>query len=294
MKAKDSRAEDSYDRHTEHEAWVVDQGKLPSCYTMPGSVDSWRHRRMHLFISPLIRQCPEATWLTIGDGNFASDAYFLSQEGADVTASSLTVASLEIAKQRGYVSRIERINAERIQFADNSFDFVLCKESYHHFPRPPIAFYEMLRVARRAVIFIEPFEGRKRVLGWLKSLLKRLLRGEQNIEQFESSGNFVFRISETETAKMMTALNYGNLAIRRFNDCYLPWASSQSERGSWGSGVTLAGITLQNVFCRFRLLDYGLAVVITFKEPLDPVLREKLTDLKYKVMDLPRNPFTVG
>lgn len=39
---------------------------------------------------------------------------------------------------------------------DDAFDYVLCKDSYHHMPRPMIALYQMLRVARRAVVLIEP------------------------------------------------------------------------------------------------------------------------------------------
>ena len=47
-------------------------------------------------------------------------------------------------------------NAENLSFEDKTIDFILCKESYHHFPRPMVALYEMLRVARNGVLLIEP------------------------------------------------------------------------------------------------------------------------------------------
>jgi SAM-dependent methyltransferase len=291
MSGNDSHTKGSYDRHSEHEAQMVEQGQLPSCYTMPNSVDAWRHRRMHNLLLPLIRETPNATWLTIGDGNYASDAYFLCQEGADVIASSLTVASLQTAKELGYVSRIASVNAEMIEYPDDSFDFVLCKESYHHFPRPAIAYYEMLRVAREAVILIEPYEGNGRVLSWMKVLIKRFIRGTKNIEQFEHTGNFIYRISQRETEKMLTALNYCNLAIRRFNDCYLSWASTKNRPRSWGFCVTFAGVAFQDILCNLGLLDHGLAAIISFKRPLKQEIRKGLKDVGFKVIDLPRNPY---
>ncbi len=291
MTGDDSCIKGSYERHMEDEARVLEQGQVPSCYTMPDSVDAWRHHRMHALVLPLIRQSPQATWLTIGDGNYGSDAHFLSRAGADVLASSLTVASLETAKELGYVPQIASVNAEAIPYPDNSFDYVFCKEAYHHFPRPAIAFYEMLRVARKAVIMIEPFEGNGRVLNWLKIVIKRILRGSENIEMFEKTGNFIYRISPTETRKMLIAMNCSNLAIRRFNDCFLPWASTKPLGRSWASTVTRAGIVFQNFLCRIRLLDYGLASVISFKEPLQPEMRRELHNAGYQVLDLPRNPF---
>lgn len=60
------------------------------------------------------------------------------------------------ARRRGLITKYALENAERLSFADQSFDYVFCKESFHHFPRPYQALYEMLRVAREAVLLIEP------------------------------------------------------------------------------------------------------------------------------------------
>ena len=148
----------SYSRHEEQELAVVHSDDVPSCYTNPESVDAWRHSRMHDTVLPLIKEFPNATWLTIGDGRFGSDAHYLETQNVDVVASSLTDATLRIAKDRGFIHKYRAENAEHINLPDDSFDFILCKESLHHFPRPSIAFYEMLRVSKLGVVLIEPIE----------------------------------------------------------------------------------------------------------------------------------------
>jgi SAM-dependent methyltransferase len=51
------------------------------------------------------------------------------------------------------------LDAENMDLPDNSYDLVLVQDVLHHLPRPPIGLTEMLRVARRAVIVIEPHDG---------------------------------------------------------------------------------------------------------------------------------------
>lgn len=74
----------SYHQHAEHERTFG----LPSCYTDPESVDAWRHSRMLNTILPLVRIFPKATWMTIGDGRYGSEAFFLHKHGINVTATS--------------------------------------------------------------------------------------------------------------------------------------------------------------------------------------------------------------
>ncbi len=54
--------------------------------------------------------------------------------------------------------RYELANGEALRIASRSFDLVLCKEALHHLARPLQGLYEMLRVARRAVAFVEPWD----------------------------------------------------------------------------------------------------------------------------------------
>ena len=50
-------------------------------------------------------------------------------------------------------------NCENLSFASQSFDLVFCKEGLHHLARPVQGLYEMLRVSRKAVIFVESYDG---------------------------------------------------------------------------------------------------------------------------------------
>jgi ubiquinone/menaquinone biosynthesis C-methylase UbiE len=162
--------------------------ELPSRYTRPNSVDNWRHTRMLALTRPLWQAMPGSEWMTVGDGRYGSDAGYLHSQGVKVIATSLTDDRLRYAHEQGYISAFQGENAEHISLADDAVDFVLCKEAYHHFPRPPIALYEMLRVARQAVVLIEPLDN-PRVLDGMKRLAKRVLRGDREM-QFEPSGNF--------------------------------------------------------------------------------------------------------
>lgn len=278
----------SYQRHISRER---EQTGLPKRYAAPDSIDAWRHRRMLSTVLPLLEAHPHSTWLTLGDGNYASDAHFLQTHGADATASSLTDATLEAARQRGYVAKYLVQNAEALTLVNESFEFVMCKESYHHFPRPPVAFYEMWRVARRAVVLIEPHDDRRRLLDSLKYLVKRLLRGDVT-DQFEADGNFLYRVSVREIEKMATALNGAWVAVKRYNDFY--YAPAESDRygaASVGNVITKLGLFVQDVLCRMGLLNYGLVTVMVFKRDIDSALLQSLRQRGFRLARLPKNPY---
>jgi SAM-dependent methyltransferase len=278
----------SYGRHSVEER---EQTGVPSCYTAPDSIDAWRHRRMLDTLLPLLQAYPGASWLTLGDGNYASEAHYLLQHGADATASSITDATLGSAHERGYIRKYRAENAEALSVPSASFDFVMCKESYHHFPRPPLAFYEMWRAARRALVLIEPIDGPRRTLEWFKYAVKKFLRGDAT-DQFENSGNFIFRVSVREVEKMATALNAPFIAVRRYNDCYYAKAA-RDRRGAptVGNLITNLLLLVQDVLCALRLLNHGLATVIVLKDEIDAPLRERLENAGFSILRLPENPY---
>jgi SAM-dependent methyltransferase len=118
------------------------------------TVGDWRHKRMLEFANAF--SSSNYTWLTFGD-HYCHDAKRLAlHDVRNITVSSLSTVSLEEAARLGEVSEFLSLNAERMDLADQSFDFVVCKESLHHMPRPYLAIYEMLRIARHGVFFIEP------------------------------------------------------------------------------------------------------------------------------------------
>lgn len=281
----------SYSRHYNH-IRASAEDELPSCYSSPTSVDAWRHNRMKRTIIPLIKGYPGATWMTIGDGAYGSDAHFLRENGADVLATDINDDRLKIALDKGFIDKFKAENAENISFADNSFDFILCKESYHHFPRPSIAFYEMLRIARRAVVLIEPQETcNKKLLDYTKQFVKKILRKQKSV-LFEPSGNYIFRVNIREIEKMMTALNHEIIAIRKLNDFFHPRLSNaEADRLSFRFLVTKFLIGVQNILCTSKLLDYGLATIIAFKQVPPDDLQLMLRHNAFRIINLPQNPF---
>jgi len=282
----------SYARHYHHTSDLSEE-ELPSCYSRPDSIDAWRHERMQKTVVPLVKAYPKATWMTIGDGSYGSDAYFLRGIGADVLATNLNEERLKIAMKKGFIDKFKAENAEKISFPDNSFDFVLCKEAYHHFPRPPMAFYEMLRVVRRAVILIEPQETcKKKILGYAKDILKMILRRDKSTV-FEPSGNHIFRVNIREIEKMMTSLNYEIVSIKGLNDFYHP-RLSKAKLATLPFSITEFGIGLQNILCKLKMLDYGLATIIAFKQVPANELKIELRRNGFRILNLPRNPYIQG
>jgi SAM-dependent methyltransferase len=66
--------------------------------------------------------------------------------------------AVQRAQERDPRVRYELANVESLPWPDAHFDLVLCKESLHHTARPVQGLYEMLRVCRRAVALIEPWD----------------------------------------------------------------------------------------------------------------------------------------
>lgn len=206
-----------YDRHGDHWRDVATSGRSGA----PSHVDDWRHNRMYAALDPFIR--PGENWLTVGDGRFGRDGRYIMARGAEVHCSDISEDTLAIAAAEGHIANFSAQNAEALTFSDNSFDYVYCKESFHHFPRPYIALHEMFRVARKAVILTEPrdIEIDRAPFGWLLSLANRI-RGKTSTHEFEEIGNFVYRISEREMEKFLLGMHHRHIAFKPLNDAYLP------------------------------------------------------------------------
>jgi SAM-dependent methyltransferase len=280
-------AEKNYALQSQHEA----EYKLPMMFWMPDGVDTWLHNRKYEQLLPLTQTFSDSSWLTIGDGRYGSDAYCLLTYGVKAVASSISDVTLKEGVERGYIKSYKVENAEDMKSADGEYDFVLCKESYHHFPRPPLALYEMLRVASKAVVLIEPLEGQPLFFDWLKgTMIKKLIRGDQSA-LYEPSGNFIYRISIREIEKMMTAINNPTIAVRLFNTFYHPRLASQKYGLNPGTLLTKLAIFLQDMLSFLRLMNYGLATIIVFKTPITAELRNTLQQQGFSLIDLPKNPY---
>ena len=100
-------------------------------------------------------------------GGSRQDAELLLRAGfRNITVSSFNPELEEYAGLRGKVKLLS-IDAERIDLQDGSFDCVFAHEVLHHCRSPHRALCEMLRVARRHVVLLEPNDSfAMRLLTW--------------------------------------------------------------------------------------------------------------------------------
>lgn len=284
--------EKALDPHNKYlEQTVFDRSlERSSRFDNPDSIDNWRHTRMLDTAAPIYDISPQSRWLTVGDGRFGSDAAYLLQRGLSAIATSLTDEQLKQAHDQGLIREYQAENAEKLTLSDNAVDFVLCKESYHHFPRPPVALYEMLRVARCGVILIEPVDNPK-ILNAFRNLVKRVLRGDVQHE-FEPSGNYLYRTSTKEIRKLLLAMGGEVFAYKGFNDFYIPTLSDyRSDAWNVGSIFTRLGVFVQDVLARLHLMGYGLACIVVFSSRPQDDLLAALEKQGFTVERLPKNPY---
>lgn len=249
-------------------------------------------------LDPLLTADPAARWLTVGDGCYGNDAKYIFDRGVWVLASDISDALLREAQQLGRIPQFRKENAESLSFQDDEFDYVLCKESYHHFPRPIIALYEMLRVARKGVVLIEPNDVRVTesmrtfLFRKLIDLVRRIRREPVRRNAFEPVGNYVFTISRREIEKVALGLNYRTIAFLGLNDFFISGVENEkiSARGPLYRR-TRNIITVLDTLCLTGFMDYKLLTALILKEEPSDALMRALRHAKYDVIPLPENPY---
>ncbi len=275
-----------------------DKAGHAAAWLEPGTINHWRFERMYRLADPLLDTHPNAAWLTVGDGRYGLDAQYLLAHGANALATDISDTLLREACDGGLIPDFRKENAESLSFADESFDYVLCKESYHHFPQPMKALYEMLRVTRRAVIMIEPNDqtlvrgGVATLSRMLKDAVKRLLGKRIDYHNFESSGNYAYAISRREMEKVALGIGLQTVAFKGINDYYLPGVEYEPADPANRLFRKVSGkIARFDLLCRIGINQPGLLGVMFFKQPLTDVLRKDLLKRQFQLVDLPRNPY---
>ena len=301
MKTNDNFQETSYKIHREvYDDFAVggDKEALAKTWLQKDSVGAWRFERMYRLLDPILESEPDAKWLTVGDGRYGGDAKYIQDKGIDVLATDITDKLLKEAKDKGYLKKYRQENAESLSFNDSEFDFVLCKESYHHFPRPMIALYEMLRVAAKGVVLIEPTDlyinnGIRKVLfRKLMDLINGLLGKKIKRHAFEEAGNYIYNISRREIEKVALGLSYRLVAFHGVNDYYEKGVEFEkiSDKGRLYRKVKFR-ISLLNMLTRTKFNDYSLTVAIIFKKEPSAILIKNLNKAGYDIVSLPINPY---
>ena len=310
----------SYDLH-EKNSWNTvgdnDIERKIAAWKRRDTGDYWRHQRKYANLFPLINNDIGAKWVTVGDGRFGSDARFLEENGIDVVATDINIDLLKQSKEEGYIAKFEKANAEKLHFQDNNFDYVLCKESYHHFPRPMVALAEMLRVSNKAVILIEPQDQeiltRERIRKYPpKELLWRAfvnyvrvtflkkeaiaVVGETGKEDFkpfyEEVGNYAYEISRPELIKVCYGQNFDAIAFIDLNDHYIRGGEYELADSSSKLFMSLKNeIDVMNKRCESGQQNYDYLIAILFKKMPDEAMISALIAAGYQFKKLTKNPY---
>jgi SAM-dependent methyltransferase len=297
--------EDLYDNHDiEWRRCLSDpkRAAIAESWLRTDTVDAWRHDRMRKTLRPLLQSHPGWHWLTVGDGRFGTDAWFLMQQGVRVHASDYTSPLLEQAASRGLIGDYSAENAEALSFPDESFDFVLCKESFHHFPRPWLALYEMWRASRVGVALIEPLDPVCTGLNLPLLTFRRAIRSlgprarARNAHTFEPVGNYVYSISLRECEKFLLGMHCRWLTWHPICDHYEQGVEFCPLEGGSDEQQALRHRTFTSIRRQERRLRLGLAApslvsVLLFKQEPDPADLVSLTATGWRYRTLPKNPY---
>lgn len=305
MKLKKTNFEEnSYQKHEDHylEYYTSDSKRARALsWKRTDTVDAWCRQRLISSIDPVLQEYSSADWLTVGDGRYGSDAHYIESKGGNALATDISDLLLKEALAEGYIRRAQRENAESLSFEDGQFDFVLCKDSLHHFPRPTLALHEMLRVARKGVILIEPMDdlSEASIPQTAYRLIKEsiffiFLRRKPLRFQYEEVGNFIYSVSRREIEKTAVALNYPYVVFKGLNTYYIEGAEDEilSAKGPLFRRITFM-LGWRNLLNWLGLKPPGVLVSMIFKVPLSQDLQKALVRLGYEVRVLPSNPVLV-
>lgn len=290
-----------------HEKWYNEKFPTPeaksdyfkkSRYEDSSSIGSWLQSLFFDCLNPLLKN-KDQRWLTVGDA-YGFDARYILKNGNKATASDLNIDFLSIAHQEGIVNDFRSENAEKLSFTDDSYDFVLCKESYHHFPRPYSALYEMIRVSKKGIVVIEPQDPISKMplllfmvnsLNAIKSNLGSSIW--KNRFSYEPVGNFVYKVSEREFEKFAAGLNLPMVAFKKINPNFYFSGAEALEANM--KNKKFRSIYLKksflDVLLKLKIIPGQVLSAIVFKEVPD---EKQLTALKndgYKIVNIPKNPY---
>ena len=301
----------AHERHFDSYAATGGDAAQARTWLRTDTTDYWRHAREYACLEPLLAAFPGASWITIGDGRYGRDAHYLHQHGAQALATDIADTLLKEGKEAGFIEDYQKEDAEALSFGDASFDFAFCKESLHHMPRPMMALYEMLRVTRQGVIFVEPNEdptlpsmgfAAKRIVkrimmalglaGSLRSIDTSLVWTAGH--SYEESGNYVYGFSSREIEKVAAGLDLPAVAFKGLNDWYVKGVEFETA----AEGAPLFGQVRRQIAAADRRCRRGLSlstpvllVACILKTSPSDALKTALAAADYRVVELPRNPY---
>ena len=254
------------------------------------TINRWRYERFYKCLDPLLNAYPESNWLTVGDFYYGTDAQYLKSKGHKAVASDIDDRFLKKGKEIGYIDDYSKENVEALSFMNETFDFVLCKETLHHLPRPYVGLYEMLRVSKIGVVLLEPFDrniNASMAMIFFEWLLK-IIKGEMN-NMYESSGNYKYPLSKREIEKIALGLNLPFVAFKYLNDYYKDGLGMETKKmDDKLVKFVKRQIQFRDFLWKFRLFSPTFLVSIIFKIEIQNSFQG---NSGFKVVKLTRNPY---
>ena len=223
------------------------------------NADVWRQHRLMEPVLDRMTYAKNDKWLTIGDGAYGLESIRMRRKGfTDVLPTDIDGKLLQASKDAGHIQDFRVENGEKLSFKDESFDYVLCKDSYHHMPRPMIALYEMLRVARHAVILIEPQDP------WGDA---PLMAGP-SVSGYESVGNYVYTVSRRELEKVALGLDLPAVAFKGiFDHCPPDIEKIKVSPTDPKFNELMRAVFAGEDACKNNLQKHNILFAILFKTP---------------------------
>jgi SAM-dependent methyltransferase len=273
-----------YDNDPGHDLSNPEMARLHEAWMREDTADVWRHERMMEPILKCMLYSKNDKWLTVGDGHYGMDAMRMARCGyTDVLPTNIEGKLLKVSKERGWIRDYRLENAEALSFASESFDYVLCKESYHHFPRPMIALYEMLRVAKKGVVLIEPQD----------SHADYPLTAGEPVAGYESIGNYIYTVSRRELQKVALGLDLPAIAYKNICDVYFDGVEYVKASEDEPLFVSLVNqIKDAEERCRNLQQKPNVLMAVIFKErPTQDVVDSFLAHDGWNIRSFPGNPY---
>jgi 2-polyprenyl-3-methyl-5-hydroxy-6-metoxy-1,4-benzoquinol methylase len=241
------------------------------------------------------------TWLTIGDYS-GLEANYLLQRNQNVIASDLSDAILKEAKSEGLINEYSKQNVERLTYNDNSFNYVICKEAFHHFPRAYLGLYEMIRVNKTAAVLVtEPIDilSKMSLLVFIKNICDTINplfidRIWKNRFSWESVGNYVFKISEREIEKIAMGIGLPCIAFKRYDN----FKSHENIEGLFDVPLNQKlyrkikmKLALRGVLSSLGIIPHGSLCCVLFKEQPSEKVIKSMKERGFITIQLPKNPY---
>jgi ubiquinone/menaquinone biosynthesis C-methylase UbiE len=134
---------------------------------------------------------------------------YYAQAGAAVVGVDLALDAIERARIRSqrysFCAEFKEADATNLPFLDNSFDIVSVHDGLHHLASPKQAVKEMVRVAKQAVIIIEPA---KALITELSIMLGFSLKYEGT--------DFVYRFKKREIISWLKEIGINKVIVKRY------------------------------------------------------------------------------